>query len=71
MKWFYRLLLGLLTLFCPIMLAACYGAPYEPNPEDIERSKPDVTQPADVQIKVDTVQDTAKPDLPPDIAPTA
>jgi hypothetical protein len=67
MKWFYRILLALLTLFCPIMLAACYGAPYEPNPDDIKRSNPDVTTPKEeVQIKVDTSNEA-----PADVAPTA
>jgi hypothetical protein len=29
MKWFMRFFLALLTLFCPIVLAACYGSPYD------------------------------------------
>jgi hypothetical protein len=64
MKWLYRLLLGFLTLLCPVVLAACYGAPYEFGPEDVPRAKEDVVQPVEeVQIleETATTDDAAAP----------
>ena len=29
MKWIMRFFLAIVTLFCPIVLAACYGSPYD------------------------------------------
>jgi len=41
MKLGAKLLLGVVTLFCPVVMSACYGPGYGYFPEDTRDLKPD------------------------------